>query len=129
MQHLSHQDQVQIARSVISILDKWGLDASQQISILNLPENTPLRRIRQYRDNTPFPDDPSIMERIEHIAGISSALATTFPRNANMAPHWMNTPHARLAGRTPVTVLVEDGLKGLINVRMLLDCAYAWSKS
>jgi uncharacterized protein (DUF2384 family) len=66
---------------------------------------------------------------VEHIAGISDALATTFPRNAHMAPHWMKKPHKQLFNKSPVRVLVDEGLSGLIRVRMLLDCAFAWSKS
>lgn len=125
----NYDEGVQISQAVIRILDYWGLSAQQQIRVLDLPENTPLRTIRKYRENKPFPEEVSIYERIEHIAGINEALATTFPRNAHMAPLWMKKPHRQLSDRAPIVVMLNDGLSGLVNVRMLLDCSFAWERS
>lgn len=129
MKFPDYQQGVEISQAVIGILDHWGLSAEQQIRVLHLPANTPLRAIRKFRENKPFPEDPAIYERIEHIAGIYQALSTTFPRNAQMAPLWMKKPHRQLANRAPLTALLDDGLSGLVNVRMVLDCSFAWEQS
>ena len=113
----------------MGLLESWNIRGEHQIAVLSLPSTTRLRMLRRYRDDTPFPDDADVMERIEHLVGIAEALHTTFPRNANMAAQWMNQPHRRFSNRTPVSVMVEEGLSGLISVRAHLDCAFAWKQS
>lgn len=129
MQKLSIEEKTELTRMIMSLLDSWNIRSEHQISVLSLPQGTRLRMLRRYRDDTPFPDDENVMERIEHIVGIAEALHTTFPRNANMAAQWMNQPHRRFSNRTPVSLMVEDGLSGIISVRAQLDCAFAWSQS
>ena len=63
------------------------------------------------------------------LLGIIDALRTTYPRNVNMGPRWMNTPHRRMKERTPVHTMLEDGESGVITVLSELDCAYAWELS
>ena len=125
-QTLNLEEQGQLASMIIELLDTWNIDSEDQITILGLPEKTPLRAIRKYRKCTPFPDSEAVMERVEHIIGIAEALRTTYPRNSQMGLQWMNKPHKRFESRTPVQIMVEDGLKGVIQVRCQLDCAYAW---
>ncbi len=129
MQDMNFDDQVAATRVIINILDTWGLRDSDQVAVLGLPEGTPSRAVRRYRQDTPLPQDPRVTERVEHLVGIAEALRTTFPRNANMGPQWMNEPHRRFNQRTPVATIVEDGLGGLIAVRAHLDCTFAWEKS
>lgn len=127
--NLGHNDRVELTRTIIHILDGWEINAADQINILDLPEKTPARAIRRYRENTPLPDDPNIMQRITHVLGIAEALRTTFPRNHQMGAHWLRKPHRRFNRRTPLSVILQDGLNGLISVRADVDCAFAWSKS
>lgn len=129
MQDMTLDDQIAATRVIINILDTWGVRDSDQVTVLGLPEGTPARAVRRYRNDTPLPQDPAVMERIEHLVGIAEALRTTFPRNAQMGPQWMNEPHRRFNQRRPIELLVEDGLGGLITVRAHLDCAFAWRKS
>lgn len=125
-QALSVEKRGQLASMIIELLDLWSIESEHQIIILSLPEKTPLRAIRKYRKCTPFPDSADTMERVEHLIGIAEALRTTYPRNSQMGPQWMNKPHKRFEGRTPIQIMVEDGLQGVIKVRSQLDCAFAW---
>jgi uncharacterized protein (DUF2384 family) len=129
MQDMNLEDRVAVTRIIIGILDSWGLSDSQQLVVLGLPDGTPVRAVRRYRDQTALPDDEGVMQRVEHVAGIAEALRTTFPRNANMGPQWMREPHRRFDRRSPLQIIVEGGLSGLIAVRAHLDCAFAWQKS
>jgi len=126
---LNQEEKGQLASMVIELLDQWAVDTEGQILVLSLPEKTPLRAIRKYRKCTPFPESDQIMERVEHIIGIAEALRTTYPRNSQMGSQWMNKPHKRFDGKTPVQLMVEGGLKGVIQVRSQLDCAFAWENS
>ena len=129
MNELTHEDRVNVTRIIMNLLDDWGLNAEQQLVVLNLPEGTPTRALRRYRDDTPFPDDPAVLKRVEHLLGITDALRTTFPRNANIGLLWMKQPCRRLRKRRPLDIIIEDGLSGLITVRTHLDCSFAWQES
>ena len=129
MTELTHEDRVNVTRIIMNLLDDWGLNAEQQLVVLNLPEGTRTRALRRYREDTPFPDDPAVLKRVEHLLGITDALRTTFPRNANIGLLWMKQPCRRLRKRRPLDIIIEVGLSGLITVRTHLDCSFAWQES
>lgn len=128
-QNGSLEERAALARGIMSILDKWGLSATEQVKLLNLPEKTPTRMLRRFRDDTPFPDIKEVNERLEHIIGIADALRTTYPHNPSMGLIWMKQKNKRFQRRAPVSVMVEDGLDGIIAVRSHLDCAFDWFNS
>ncbi|HID49667.1 MAG TPA: DUF2384 domain-containing protein [Chromatiales bacterium] len=128
-QTMSQKDRAALARAIMAILDRWGLDAAQTVALLNLPEKTPTRMLRRYRDDTPFPDIREVNERLEHIIGIADALRTTYPHNPSMGLVWMRQKNKRFSRRAPVRVMVEDGLEGLVAVRSHLDCSFDWFNS
>ncbi|MCG6934577.1 MAG: DUF2384 domain-containing protein [Proteobacteria bacterium] len=126
---MNQDERAALARAVMTILDNWGLNAAQQVTLLNLPDKTPTRMLRRYRDDTPLPDTREVNERVEHIIGIVDALRTTYPHNPSMGQVWMKQKNKRFSRRAPVHVMVEDGLDGLVAVRSHLDCAYDWFNS
>ena len=128
-QNGSLEERAALARGIMSILDKWGLSATEQVKLLNLPEKIPTRMLRRFRDDTPFPDIKEVNERLEHIIGIADALRTSYPHNPSMGLIWMKQKNKRFQRRAPVSVMVEDGLDGIIAVRSHLDCAFDWFNS
>ena len=126
-QNMSYEECVSLTRSIMAILDEWGLSAKQLAFILDLPKGTPTRALRRYRDNTPFPSDESVYQRIEHIIGIADALRTTYPHNPPMGTLWMRQSNKRFGDRSPLHKIVTEGLDGLEAVRSHLDCAYDWT--
>ena len=108
------------------ILDDWKLDGSQIMSLLALPEDIKIRHLSQFRKSRAFPDIPQVNERIRHLEGILQALSTSYPTNPRMALFWMTKPSKRFDNRSPIQVLVEDDLEGLITIRKHLDCTYDW---
>jgi len=129
MSALTQEDRTQLGRMVVNLLDDWGVKASDQVNILALPDGTPGRKMQRYHEDTPLPDDPEVMKRVEHLMGIADALRTTFPRNANIGVLWLKQPCKRLRRRRPLEIILEDGLSGLITVRTHLDCSFAWRES
>ncbi len=126
---MSPQERLALTRAIMYLLDRWGLGAQDIIRLLALPPDTRTRHLARFRTDTPFPEDHEVMTRVEHLVGIADALRTTYPRNANMGPLWLRTPHRRFQRRTPLATMIEGGLNGLISVRAELDCAYAWERS
>ncbi|MDA8364093.1 MAG: DUF2384 domain-containing protein [Gammaproteobacteria bacterium] len=128
MHELSRDQRLDLTRAVIAILDRWGLSAADQVAILALPPGTRPGLIRQFRENMAFPDDAHVAERIEHLAGIADALRTSYPLNGAMDAIWMNTVNRRFDDRTPLEVMINDGLSGVIAVRAHLDCTFDWGR-
>lgn len=126
VQDFTLEQKVEFTRRVINMLDDWGLDDSQQIHLLGLPEDTRSRQIRKYRNDTPFPDDENLMERVEHLVGIADALRTSYPTNAAGGSMWMNRRNSRFNDRTPLAAMLEDGMRSIVAIRIHLDCSYDW---
>lgn len=126
MSDMNKEDQLSLTRAVMAILDNWGLSVDAQMQLLNLPKGTPTRTLRKYRDHTPFPDDLAVMQRLEQIVGIADALRTSYPHNPAMGTIWLQQRNNRFQDRAPLAVMVDDGMEGLLAVRMHLDCSYDW---
>jgi hypothetical protein len=123
---MTHDERLELTQGIINLLDHWGADAASQVEILGLPQGTRAGVIRQYRTNKAFPDDPTVMERVEHLLGIADALRTAHPRNSQMDAMWMNRPNPRFDQRTPLAIMAQDGLNGVVAVRAQVDCSYDW---
>lgn len=127
--NINPERRLMITLKVMSSLDEWGLSGEQIMAVLDFPEGHRSRHLQRYRKDKPLPDIESINSRVIRLLGIIDALRTTYPRNVNMGPRWMNTPHRRMQDRTPVSTMLEDGESGVITVLSELDCAYAWELS
>jgi len=129
MQEPDVDEQGQFARLIIALLDDWGVSSEHQVQLLALPDGTRPGAIRHFRNGKALPDTDAVRERCEHLVGIADALRTSFPLNARMGGVWMNRDHRQFDSRTPLQVMIEDGLQGVISVRAHLDCAYDWDLS
>ena len=110
----------------MGILIGWGTSSAEQLRLLDMPEDIRSRSMVRYTQDTPLPADPRVGARIEHILGIADALRTTFPLNEKMGGFWLNRPNKRFANRKPLNIMLDDGLPGVLSIRMHLDCAYDW---
>ncbi len=126
MSDMNQADQLALTRAVMAILDGWGLSAEAMLLLLDLPKGTPGRALRKYREHSPFPDDLAVMQRLEQIIGIADALRTSYPHNPAMGTLWLQQRNSRFQDRAPLTVMVDEGMEGLLAVRMHLDCSYDW---
>lgn len=122
-------EQVSLTTRIMDILDGWGMSSAEIISLLALPEKTPTRALRRYRDNTPFPITSELNERIEHIIGITDALRTSYPHNPQMGKMWIRQRSKKLQNKIPLQIIVEKGLEGVVEIRKHLDCSYDWHKN
>ena len=126
MQQLSAEDNLSLTKMIMGILDSWGLNAREQHSFLAFSKKVPVRGMRRFQEDRPFPDEVDLNERIEHIVGIHHALHTTYPHNPAMGPLWIKTSNKRFNNQSPIKMMLEDGLTGVQRVRAHLDCAYDW---
>jgi hypothetical protein len=120
---------VELTNHIMQLLDSWGANGDQKIVLLGLPQDMRTRKLERFRQDEAFPDTEQINQHLEHILGIADALRTSFPRNLEMCARWMKQPHKRFNNETPISVMIDKGLQGLIQVRSQLDCSFAWHTS
>jgi len=128
MTAMTEEERVELTKGILSMLDDWGIEGKDQLVLLGL-KDSPAREIRQLRENRPLPDEPEVMQRVEHLISIADALRTTYPFSRRMGKLWMHKPNRKFRQRTPVATMVEDGIVGLISVRSYLDCTFSWDYS
>jgi len=128
MLNMDEEAKVTFTRNMIAVLDEWKVQDSDQIALLGLSEDTRSRQIRSYRQgSTILPENDSrVNEFIDHLLGIDDALRTSNPCNAAAGGMWMNRVNNRFKDRTPLNAMLEDGIIGIVAVRIHLDCAYDW---
>jgi hypothetical protein len=126
---MTNDEQMTLTISIMEILDGWGMSSAEIIILLALPEKTPTRALRRYRESTPFPFTAEVEERIEHIVGITDALRTSYPHNPQMGKMWIRQRSKKLKNQIPLQIIIENGLEGVIEIRRHLDCSFDWHKN
>lgn len=126
MKTLTEDEKSTQSIQLMEFLDDWGISNAHKVIILGFPADTKPRAILQYQQGTPLPEDSAIEERVEHFFGIAEALRFAYPRNQKGGMLWLNRPNKHFEKRTPLSVMIEDGLAGITAVRMRIDCSYDW---
>jgi len=126
----NEEQMVSITKVTMQYLDSWKLTSEEIINVLGLGEKTRKRSLQQFRSGTKtVPQEKEVMQRIEHVAGIVEALRTAYPMNAHMRARWLYKPCRRFQSNNPLSVILAEGLNGLIRARIEIDCAYGWELS
>jgi len=120
-EHLTHEERQDLSRTIFRILDNWGIDAKDQISLLGLPADTRSRSLAKYTRGTPLPEEQETHWRISKLLTIQTCLDTAFPHNVAMANYWVTTENTSLNNRTPLQVMLERGIEGIDAVVSQLD--------
>ena len=123
----SQEKMLKITQAIIAYLDEWKLKPEQMCEVLGLPEKTRSRHMQQYRSgNKAFPQTEDVLIRIDHINGIADALRTSFPFSQQMRYLWLYKPHRRFRKKRPIEIIFNEGVHGLMRVRVEVDCTYGW---
>ena len=122
-----NEKRLALTQSIMELLDDWKLMAKDKIILLGLPGDVRVRHMEQYRKDKAFPETEQVNEHLVHLVGIADALRTTYPRNLEMGNIWLKKAHKRLNNRSPMDIMVSEGLKGIRRVRGILDCTYEWN--
>lgn len=125
---LSPEERLSLARIITGLLNNWNIAARDQIALLALPGKVRAREMKKFGEDLPFPDVPEVIERAAHLLGIADALRTTYPLNDAMGGIWMHRVNRRFQDRSPLQKMLEEGLRGIIEVRIHLDCAFGWRR-
>jgi hypothetical protein len=110
---LNPEEQEALAITVLKILDNWQVDPQHQVILLGLPEGTRPRALTRHRQGQALPNENEIMQRCQALLSIQSSLDTMFPHNTAMADYWVTTGNSQLGNKSPLQVMLENGLEGM----------------
>ncbi len=91
-------NELESRRVFADIAEAWGLNRKQQRALMALgPEVLP------------------------HLTAIHNALQAMFPHNEALASLWPTTPNRGLGQRTPLDIILDRGVEGVMEVRRFVD--------
>ena len=106
-------------RTFFRIAEAWGLTVAEQRALLGWPAKSTFHKYKGEDYGTLAFDT---LTRISLVLGIYKALQVLYP-DATLADAWVKLPNTNplLGGRPALTLMVEGGIDGLLQVRRLLD--------
>lgn len=129
MIELNQEERASLSRLLMSILDEWKLTAEQQVQLLGLPAETRARALARFRAGEVMPDDGDLVVRAQDLLAIHDALRVAFPMNEALAPMWVSTPSPHFGERTPLELMLEQGMSGIASVKNhLLQSGDEWGQ-
>lgn len=110
-----------LARAVAALFERWELPANIQLALLGMsPESRKV--LSQYRrGERALPNTRDTLDRVGYLLGIHKGLRLLFPEDATLRYSWVHRRNRMLAERTPLQVMLEDGLVGLARVARFVD--------
>jgi hypothetical protein len=120
---------LRMANQIMEQFELWRVPLDAQLVLLALPDTIRKRHLHKFGEDMPLPDDVSVMERAEHIIGIADALRTYYPNSAHARSRFIRSNSKKFPKATPLQIMINDGVSGLIRIRSHLDCTYAWDIS
>ena len=126
---IDERTRLQMANQLMELFGQWQISLDDQHSLLGAPDSIKKRHLYRFGEDQPLPQDAIVLERAEHLLGIADALRTYFPNSHHARSRFMRTHSKKFTRRTPLQIMVDDGISGLIRIRSHLDCTYAWDLS
>nr|CAA6801003.1 MAG: Unknown protein [uncultured Thiotrichaceae bacterium] len=128
MSEFTNEQMIALTQAVVVHMDEWKISAEEMLDVLGVTGEVKTRHLNSFRQgNKSLPQKAAVIQRIDHIVGISDALRTTFPFSSQMRVMWLQKPHRRFQRRTPLNVMLEEGVSGLQKVRIEVDCTYGYA--
>lgn len=115
------QTRSDLARVLMALFERWSLSTDAQLSLLGLsPESRKLLGLYR-RGERALPNQRDALDRAGYLMGIHKGLRLLFPENPELRYSWVKRRNQVLEGRTPLEVMLEDGLVGLARIARLVD--------
>lgn len=111
----------EIAKILLNALDLWGLTSSEQCAVLDLPEQC---EVATFLHEDTWATNIALINRIGNLLVIYKILISLFSKNPELANAWIKTDNKAFSGRTPLEIITNEGLPGLIRIRAYLESSF-----
>lgn len=110
----------QFSVAVMKLFEHWALSTAEQLSLLGFNEGS-RRRLANLRKGTPIPNNIDTLDRIGHLFSIHKNLRLLFPHDRHIAYKWVKFPNVAFNKLSPLQVMLEYRLVGIVKVRLYLE--------
>lgn len=117
----AEQTRRDLARTVTSLFDKWGLEGEQQLQLLGMHGKGPEACAAYRAGQRALPDEPETLDRVGYLLRIHAGLRLLFPEDDAIRFGWVKMRNQVLDGRTPLDVMLSEGLVGVARIARLVD--------
>ena len=105
---------IAVAEALLALFERWRLHEVNQAQLLGLKSVKGLKqKIVQAETET--------MERAGHLLAIDRALRQRTAGQVEREQNWIIIPNDYLSGLTPLSIMLEDGLKGIMSIRDMAE--------
>lgn len=116
----SDEERAQLAYMVLALFKRWGLEDSQKLELLGLSPRAK-KQLEAHKKGRPLEADPETLGRASGLLSLHNHLADRFPGDDDVRTYtWVATAHPALDHRTPLEVMLADGVAG---IRRVLELA------
>jgi transcriptional regulator with XRE-family HTH domain len=109
-----------LAKMVTRLFEHWSVDTTAQAELLGLSGGS-RTAVSRYRRGTPLPESRDLIDRVGNLFGIHKSLRLLYPHNPELVYRWPTLRNATLDNYTPVEIMIEQGLPGIVAIRGYLD--------
>jgi len=103
-----------VAEALMALFARWQLHEVNQAQLLGLTSVLDLKqKIIQADDET--------MERAGHLLAIDRALQQRYVGQPERRDRWVFVANDYLNGLTPLSIMLEDGLQGIMSIRGMAE--------
>ena len=115
-----HAESAALIKQLQALFKHWQLSPAQQLAVLELGGSADAA---QTEIDWPSYLAGKNLECAGHLLAIHAALRTLFPANPELAYSWIQTPNKAFEGATPLTLIENSGITGLLTIRTYLQRA------
>lgn len=118
---LAEDDKHALTRKVLQVLADWQLEPMVQCELLGLPRDEAGRVFRRLRQGACLPENREVWTRVALLLRLDNALHQLFPHCSYAANLWVTSPNPRCSHRTPLEIMLADGLDGIRRIERSAD--------
>lgn len=103
-----------VAEALMALFGRWQLHEVNQAQLLGLSSVLDLRQKLIQADS-------ETMERAGHLLAMDRALQQRFVTQPERSDRWIFTTNDFLGGLTPLSIMLENGIQGIISIRGIAE--------
>lgn len=109
------------AQLLMRLFDHWSLSQTQAACLLDISASSRGTLKHYEKGGRGIGAGQDIQQRADYLLGIHKALRLLYPRNEEMRYGWISMRNQYFDNRTPLEVMMEQGLIGIAGVYECLN--------
>ena len=109
-----------LAKLVMRLFRLWKISTADQLNLLGLSGNS-RAMLSKYARGEALPSTRDMQDRVGWLLSVHKALRLLYPRNEEMLYSWVNRRNEAFENLTPLAVMKEQGIIGIVRVSRYLD--------